>query len=57
MTQKLFCFGYGYTADHLVQALRTSDPTWTMAGTTRDLEKQELMDRSEERRVGKECRL
>lgn len=39
---KLFCFGYGYTADFLVQALRAQGG-WTFAATTRDYEKLELM--------------
>ena len=36
--KKLFCFGYGYTADYLGHAL-ADDPSWQVAGTTRDEEK------------------
>lgn len=36
--KNLFCFGYGYTADYVGHAL-ADDPTWTVAGTTRDEEK------------------
>lgn len=39
MSNKLFCFGFGYTADYLVRALMASDEEWTFAGTTRDPEK------------------
>jgi nucleoside-diphosphate-sugar epimerase len=39
---KLFCFGYGYTADFLAQALRAQDG-WDISGTTRDYEKLNLM--------------
>lgn len=42
MTQKLFCFGYGYTADFLTQGLRTVGG-WGIAGTTRDHNKAQLM--------------
>ncbi len=38
--KKLFCFGYGYTAQALADALKARDPgQWTIAGTTRDLDK------------------
>lgn len=43
MTQKLFCFGYGYTADFLVQSLRAEKTAWSFAGTTRDHEKRDMM--------------
>lgn len=43
MTQKLFCFGYGYTADFLVRSLRASSPDWTFSGTTRDYQKRDAM--------------
>ncbi len=38
--KKLFCFGYGYTADYLGHALK-ADPSWQLAGTTRDEDKRE----------------
>ena len=41
-TRKLFCFGYGYTADFLARALREQGG-WTVAGTTRDHAKANLM--------------
>jgi nucleoside-diphosphate-sugar epimerase len=37
--KKLFCFGYGYTAQALAQELKAKDKNWTIAGTTRDLGK------------------
>lgn len=37
--KKLFCFGYGYVAQALANALRERDPSWKIAGTTRDMEK------------------
>ena len=37
--KKLFCFGYGYTAQDLAQTLKAQDPSWIIAGTTRDLDK------------------
>lgn len=43
MTKKLFCFGYGYSADYLARALRTADPSWAIAGTTRDHTKADVM--------------
>ena len=36
--KKLFCFGYGYTANYLGHALE-QDSEWSIAGTTRDEEK------------------
>jgi hypothetical protein len=41
MTQKLFCFGYGYVADFLARALL--DQGFEVAGTTRDEAKAEAM--------------
>lgn len=40
---KLFCFGYGYCCDYLGYTLLAQEGQWTVAGTTRDLEKQVLM--------------
>ncbi|MBU0800785.1 MAG: SDR family oxidoreductase [Alphaproteobacteria bacterium] len=40
--QKLFCFGYGYSCDHLGHALKTMGG-WDIAGTTRDQEKKAQM--------------
>lgn len=37
--KKLFCFGYGYTAQALGEELKSKDKNWTIAGTTRDLDK------------------
>jgi nucleoside-diphosphate-sugar epimerase len=37
--KKLFCFGYGYTAQRLAQTLKAKDPSWQIAGTTRDMNK------------------
>lgn len=38
---RIFCFGYGYTASFLAQYLKQqSDKKWQIAGTTRDPEKQ-----------------
>jgi len=37
--KKLFCFGYGYTAQDLAMTLKEKDPSWQIAGTTRDLDK------------------
>jgi nucleoside-diphosphate-sugar epimerase len=42
-TQKLFCFGYGYVAEHLATELKRQDPSWQICGTTRDLDKLSLM--------------
>ena len=44
--KRLFCFGYGYTADYLGHALQTYDKGWTIGGTTRDHERRrELLAR------------
>jgi hypothetical protein len=44
--KRLFCFGYGYTADYLGHALQESGDGWTIGGTTRDEERrQELLSR------------
>lgn len=40
--KKLFCFGYGYTADALSRTLRAGGG-WSIAGTTRDPAKKEAM--------------
>jgi hypothetical protein len=37
--KKLFCFGYGYTCDHLEHVLRSSGEDWEVEGTTRDPDK------------------
>lgn len=38
--KKIFCFGYGYTADFLAQDLLNDDEIeWVIAGTTRDKER------------------
>jgi len=37
--KKLFCFGYGYTASHLGEALIASGEGWDLGGTTRSKEK------------------
>ncbi len=42
-TKKLFCFGYGYTCDFLGRALQQSDPSWQLAGTTRDATKKQVL--------------
>ena len=43
MTQKrLFCFGYGYTADFLGRKLQ-SQGDWTLAGTTRTMPKRQAL--------------
>lgn len=34
--KRLFCFGYGYTANYLGHALQNSKDKWTIGGTTRD---------------------
>lgn len=41
--KKLFCFGYGYVAEHLAKVLKQQDPSWQICGTTRDVEKLSLM--------------
>lgn len=44
--KRLFCFGYGYTADYLGYALQQHDDGWTIGGTTRDEERRrELLSR------------
>lgn len=43
MRKKLFCFGYGYVAEHLAKELRKQDPSWQICGTTRDVEKLNMM--------------
>jgi nucleoside-diphosphate-sugar epimerase len=40
-SNKLFCFGYGYTCDYLGYDLLNKG--WSVAGTTRDLDKRESM--------------
>jgi hypothetical protein len=49
MTQerkRLFCFGYGYTADYLGYDLQKNDGGWTIGGTTRDDDRRrELLSR------------
>jgi nucleoside-diphosphate-sugar epimerase len=37
--KKLFCFGYGYVAQHLARELKEQDPSWEICGTTTDKEK------------------
>lgn len=37
--KKLFCFGYGYVAEHLAKKLKQDDPSWEICGTTRDKER------------------
>ncbi len=44
--KRLFCFGYGYTADYLGHELQTNHNGWTIGGTTRDKERRnELLAR------------
>jgi hypothetical protein len=44
--KRLFCFGYGYTADYLGHELQTNQTGWTIGGTTRDSERRnELLAR------------
>ncbi len=44
--KRLFCFGYGYTADYLGHDLQTNHEGWTIGGTTRDKERRnELLAR------------
>ncbi len=46
MTQKrLFCFGYGYTADFLGRALKQQGD-WSLAGTTRTIPKRQALRKS-----------
>lgn len=42
--KKLFCFGFGYTCDHLEHYIRTQDDgiEWDIWGTTGNLEKEEI---------------
>jgi len=50
--KKLFCFGYGYTADYLGHALAGVAQDWALAGTTRDPDKQhDLKQRSIEAHI------
>lgn len=50
--KRLFCFGYGYTADYLGHALQESESGWTIAGTTRDDERRkELLNRRVRARI------
>jgi len=50
--KRLFCFGYGYTADYLGHELQTNHEGWTIGGTTRDPERrQELLLRRIRARV------
>jgi nucleoside-diphosphate-sugar epimerase len=37
--KKLFCYGYGYVAQHLVKALQKSDAEWDFVVTTTDRDK------------------
>lgn len=41
-TNKLFCFGYGYTCDYLAHALMAQGG-WSVGGTTRDPEKRSFL--------------
>jgi hypothetical protein len=43
MSDRLFCFGYGYTCDFLGGTLKSIDPSWELAGTTRDLAKRNAL--------------
>lgn len=44
--KRLFCFGYGYTADYLGHILQTEQDGWTVGGTTRDDDRRrELLSR------------
>lgn len=50
--KRLFCFGYGYTADYLGHALQTNEEGWTIGGTTRDDERRkELLARRVRARI------
>ena len=44
--KKLFCFGFGYVAQHLAKKLKADDPSWEICGTTTDLEKLSKMRES-----------
>lgn len=47
MTQKrLFCFGYGYTADFLGRSLKQQGGDWSLAGTTRTIPKRQALRES-----------
>ena len=37
--KKIFCFGYGYVAQHLAKALKDQDTDWEICGTTTDVER------------------
>lgn len=37
MTQKLFCFGLGYSAQNFIRHLKTQDEDWQFSGTNREL--------------------
>jgi len=44
MSQRLFCFGFGYTCDFLTRALKADAPDmWSFAGTTRDQAKRSAL--------------
>lgn len=44
--KRLFCFGYGYTADYLGHELQSRKDGWTIGGTTRDNDRRsELLSR------------
>lgn len=50
--KRLFCFGYGYTADYLGYALQETQSNWTISGTTRDEERRrELLSRRVRARI------
>lgn len=50
--KRLFCFGYGYTADYLGHALQNDGEGWTVGGTIRDKERQrELLARRVRARI------
>lgn len=42
--KKLFCFGYGYTCNYLGHALGQLPRDWTVAGTTRDAERYDILE-------------
>ena len=44
--KKLFCFGYGYVAEHLAKKLKEEDPSWQICGTTRDSDRLNAMRES-----------
>ena len=43
--KKLFCFGYGYVAEHLAATLKNSGEDWVICGTTTDVEKRREMEK------------